>query len=332
MSRRKKKADPRQLDGLLVLNKPSGPTSAACLNRIKHALGQTKIGHAGTLDPLAQGVLLVLLGQCTKLAPYLTEGEKTYSGELRLGVTTDTYDIEGAVTGEFPVDVNESLVAEAISAWTDVTQQEVPAYSAAKHMGKPLYSLARAGEDVPVKTKAVTVFQAEPLDVSLPAARFKVRCSAGTYIRSLVHSLGKRLGCGAVLTSLTREASLPFGLDSAHALDDVVGEPQRLRERVIPIEQALPHWPRVTLSEPQAALVKNGGRLAVSEAQAAGDAQRAGDHAVLLTPGGTPLALAEAMQDGGDLRWAILRGLWSDEARTRETEIGSAQTTLTNGG
>ena len=322
MSRRQR-SDPRQLDGLLVLRKPAGPTSAACLNRIKHALGQPKIGHAGTLDPLAEGVLLVLLGQGTKVASYLTGGEKVYSGELKLGVTSDTYDAEGAVTAEAPVTAPSEEVAQAIRAWEGLTEQEVPAYSAAKHKGKPLYSLARAGEEVPVKTKTVTVFHAEPLEITLPAARFRVRCSAGTYVRSLVHSLGKRLGCGAILTQLTREASQPFGLDQAHDLEAVLGEPERFAQRVIPLAEALPHWPRLRLSEPLAALVKNGAWLPLSET-GQGQTQAAGDHAVLLTPEGLPLALVEAQAKDGQLRWAILRGLWSEEAPGREKGPGSA--------
>lgn len=315
--KRRHRNDPRQVDGLLVLNKPSGPTSAACLNKIKHELGQGKIGHAGTLDPLAQGVLLVLLGQGTKIASYLTGGEKTYSGEMLLGRTTDTFDSEGSVVSEAEVRASEGEVAAAIRAWEGLTEQEVPAYSAAKHKGKPLYSLARAGEEVPVKTKTVTVFQAEPLEIRLPAARFRVRCSAGTYVRSLVHSLGTRLGCGAVLTQLTREASQPFGLDQAHDLDAVLGEPERFRERVIPLSETLPHWPRHRLSEPLAALVKNGAWLPVSEAAGQDLAGTPGDHAVFLGPDGRPLALVEAQPKDGQLRWSILRGLWAEDDQGR---------------
>ncbi|MGE4469521.1 MAG: tRNA pseudouridine(55) synthase TruB [Desulfovibrio sp.] len=308
---RKPKRDPRQRDGVLVLHKPSGPTSAGCLTDIKRQLGQSKIGHAGTLDPLAEGVLLVLLGQGTKLAPYLSENSKTYSGEFRLGITTDTFDIQGKILEEKQVDLTPEQVREAVAAWQDLTEQDVPAYSAAKHNGKPLYSLARAGAEVPVKTKPVTIHAAEMLDVALPVAKFRVRCSTGTYVRSLVHSLGKRLGCGATLTALLREESRPFGLHQAHRLDDVLNDPERFAEKVIPMAEALPHWPRHQLTEALTALVKNGAWLPVGETPDRLAVETAGDKALLLDSEGGPLALVEAKVQNGQLKWAILRGLWA---------------------
>lgn len=314
MGRRRRhfKRSKEQLDGLLVLNKPSGPTSADCLNDIKHQLRQYKIGHAGTLDPLARGVLLVLLGQATKLAPFLTGAEKVYSGTFRLGTTTDTYDIQGEIVSEAEVTASNGDVEREIVAWKELTEQEVPAYSAAKHKGKPLYELARAGEEIPVKIKPIVISQAEALDVNLPDAGFRVSCSAGTYVRSLVHSLGTRLGCGAVLTSLNREASTPFVLDQAHSLEDVLKEPEKLAERVIPLAEALPHWPGFTLTEPLANLVRNGARLPVNENPDEPLYGDHGDHAMLLSPEGTPLALVEAVLQDNQLKWAILRGLWGD--------------------
>ncbi|WP_243547080.1 tRNA pseudouridine(55) synthase TruB [Pseudodesulfovibrio tunisiensis] len=314
MGRRRRhfKRSKEQLDGLLVLNKPSGPTSADCLNDIKHQLRQYKIGHAGTLDPLARGVLLVLLGQATKLAPFLTGAEKVYSGTFRLGTTTDTYDIQGEIVSEAEVTASNGDVEREIVAWKELTEQEVPAYSAAKHKGKPLYELARAGEEIPVKIKPIVISQAEALDVNLPDAGFRVSCSAGTYVRSLVHSLGTRLGCGAVLTSLNREASTPFVLDQAHSLEEVLKEPEKLAEWMIPLAEALPHWPRFTLTEPLANLVRNGARLPVNENPGEPLYGSHGDHAMLLSPEGTPLALVEAVLQDNQLKWAILRGLWGD--------------------
>ncbi|MGE4552545.1 MAG: tRNA pseudouridine(55) synthase TruB [Desulfovibrionaceae bacterium] len=306
----RKRQSPTQLDGVLVLNKPSGPTSAACLTRIKHDLGQAKIGHAGTLDPLACGVLLVLLGQATKIAPYLTGQTKTYRGTLRLGVVTDTFDIQGEVLEEHEVNVPPEAVEAAILAWRDLTEQEVPAYSAAKHHGKPLYALARSGQDVPVKTKAVTISRVEVLNVRPPLASFRVECSAGTYVRSLVHSLGMRCGCGAVLTELTRERSHPFGLDEAHTLDEVLGEPERFAERVIPLAQALSHWPRVALDDEQTGQVRNGVWLPYASAPDGQATGTPGRLALLAAPGGEPLALAELQPRDGELKWAIVRGLW----------------------
>ena len=186
-----------QLDGVLVLNKPSGPTSARCLSALKR-LGQRKIGHAGTLDPMASGVLLVLLGQGTKIASHLlADGGKVYSGQLRLGLTTDTWDIQGEVLTESPwQQVTEADVRAEVAHWLTLHEQEVPAYSAAKHEGQSLYKLARKGKEVPKKVKSMEISQADVLEVELPFVRFRVACSSGTYIRSLAHSLGMRLGCG----------------------------------------------------------------------------------------------------------------------------------------
>ena len=205
-----------QQHGILVLDKPKGFSSARCVARLKR-LGQKKIGHAGTLDPMATGVLLVLLGHATKLSGYLLEGgEKRYAGTLRLGLTTDTWDIEGAVVSESPLHASgpdgsswaglplEAAVRREVDAWLEVREQPVPPYSAAKHQGQPLYKLARAGKDVPAKVKSIRVSHAEVQWVDLPDVRFRVTCSSGSYIRSLAHSLGMRLGCGATLTELTR--------------------------------------------------------------------------------------------------------------------------------
>lgn len=308
--KRKFKRSEEQLDGVLVLNKPSGPTSTDCLNDIKHQLRQFKIGHAGTLDPLAQGVLLVMLGQATKLAPYLTSKSKIYTGSFRLGETTDTYDIQGKVTETSPISACREDVEREIVAWKELTEQEVPAYSAAKHNGKALYALAREGKETPVKKKAVVISHAEALSVNIPNAEFKVRCSAGTYVRSLVHSLGTRLECGAVLTSLNRVASEPYELHMAHELKDVLGEPEKLIERVIPIEKALPHWPGFTLTKALSDLVRNGTWLPVNANPGEPLWGRPNDRAMLLDEEGKALALVEAKPQGDTLKWSILRGLW----------------------
>jgi tRNA pseudouridine55 synthase len=298
-----------QLDGVLVLHKPMGPTSTDCLNSIKRALRQKKIGHAGTLDPMATGVLVVLLGQGTKLASYLMEGRKTYRGRLILGQTTDTYDVQGQILSESSwTHLGEEEVRAAVLDWENTTQQEVPPVSAAKHKGRPLYALHRAGREVPVKTKNMTIFGVEVLSMTLPHVSFRVTCSAGTYIRSLAHSLGKRLGCGAVLSELEREASHPFTLDQAHTPETVLDHKENPAELVLPLTRALPHWPKLTLSNPQAELVKNGTWLPtvlLPEYPA-----QAGDRAMLLGPEGTPLALAEAKKRDQDMTWSILRGLW----------------------
>lgn len=299
----------KQLDGVLVLHKPGGPTSTECLNRIKRHLGQKKIGHAGTLDPMATGVLVVLLGQGTKLAGYLSEDRKTYRGGLILGCETDTYDIEGRLVSERPWEhLDARAVRAAILDWSALTSQEVPPVSAAKYEGKPLYALHRAGKEVPVKVKEVTIFNAQILSMDLPRVTFRVTVSAGTYIRSLAHSLGKRLGCGAVLDELEREASHPFSLEQAHHLETVLASGDRLCELVLPMAEALPHWPKLALNGEQTRLVQNGAWLPTGlfPDYPAHD----GDRALMLDPGRVPLALVEARERDTVLSWSILRGLW----------------------
>lgn len=310
---RRPKPSPRQLDGVLVVDKPSGPSSAEVLTHIKRACGQPVIGHAGTLDPLASGVLVVLLGKATRLSNYVMDGWKTYSGTLLLGQTTDTYDIQGQVTAEAPwQQLGPEAVAQAVLDWNAITMQEVPAYSAAKHHGRPLYALARAGEQTPVKTKAVEIRGARATSLDLPQVGFELTCIAGTYVRSLVHSLGTRLGCGAIMTALRREASQPFSLHTAHTLDDILADPDGLAARVVPVREALAGWDMPQLTAEQAAKVRNGLRLPAPGAET-------GQRALLLDPEGQPLALAEAVNElkqgpehGPELRsWAILRGMWS---------------------
>ena len=294
---------PAQLHGVLVIDKPKGPTSAKVLAQVKHGLGQKKIGHAGTLDPMATGVLVALLGEATKIAGFVTEARKEYSGCLRLGMTTDTFDAEGRVTGEAPWEhlAPEDILAE-VSSWKDMTTQEIPPYSAVKVNGQPLYKMARAGREAPVIVKPVTVFDAEVRSMELPHVNFRVRVSSGGYVRSLVHSLGTRLGCGAHLTKLTRECSHPFGLAQAACLDELLAHPLRLAERVIPIADALPDWPKLALTRTQARLVRDGKRLALEELP--GPRTRA----LLVAPDGRPAALVQPRQMDGAWRWDILRG------------------------
>lgn len=292
------------MHGVLVLDKPKGPTSADCLNDIKYQLGQRKIGHAGTLDPMATGVLLVLLGEGTKLAGYLTEGQKTYTGRLRLGQNTDTFDAEGRVTSEAAWEhLSPETVQDAVRSWTEMTTQEIPPYSAVKVNGQPLYKKARRGEDVPVVVKPVRIFEAEATLTELPHVNFRVRVSCGAYVRSLVHSLGKRLGCGAHLTELTREMSHPFGLGQAVALRDLLDDPDGLAPRVISMADALPHWPKLALTQAQVKLVRDGKRIPFEEIPGP-DAR-----AMLADPEGRPVALAEPQDVDGARRWVVLRGL-----------------------
>ncbi|EFI36274.1 tRNA pseudouridine synthase B [Desulfonatronospira thiodismutans ASO3-1] len=296
-------------DGVMVLNKPEGPTSTACLNKIKSRFKLKKLGHAGTLDPMARGVLVALLGQATKLAPYITEGRKTYWGVIRLGVSTDTYDMQGTVLEEKDCsEVSPETIEREIKSWEDLKEQPVPAVSAAKHQGKPFYALARAGQEVPCKTKEIDIYQAQVLNIEPPLVEFRITCSAGTYVRSLAHSLGMRVGCCAALAELVREKSHPFSLDQAVDLDTLM-EARDLNEHLLPIPRAMSHWEHVRLDPEQEAFVRNGRPIEARNAPRTVDGQH--PRALLLSMDGSSLALAEARKTDGRLMWSIIRGLWT---------------------
>lgn len=302
-----------QQDGVLALNKPGGMTSAACIARIKRGLSQKKIGHAGTLDPMAKGVLLVLLGQATKISGHLMNaGDKIYSGIIRLGVTTDTWDAEGRVLETLPVpEMTEQALSREMAALVGSYDQEVPPYSAAKHQGQPLYKLARKGLSTPVKKKRVTISRGEAELVGLERVRFRVTCSSGTYIRSLAHSLGSRLGCGAMLEELTREYSHPFGIAQAHSLEHVLDDPQAFSQKVVGIAHALLGWPCFHVSREDEARVRNGARLAYSAYSLEQRDFVPKTQAIMLNADGKALALAETALDGREPVWALVRGLWN---------------------
>ena len=294
--------------GVLVINKPKGPTSAGCLAAVKRSLKIKKAGHAGTLDPMATGVLLLLLGQATKLSPYLM-GRKIYSGCLELGRITDTWDAEGETLSTAPVDnITQLQVKQAVEDWLEITNQEVPAYSAAKHNGEPLYKLSRQGLPTPQKIKAIQIFKAEMLESNLPYVKFRVECSSGTYIRSLAHSLGMRFGIGATLTELTREYSHPFSLNQAITEQEALESPENAWGKLVSIEDALFDWNKITLEPEQEKDIRNGKQI-VLETVAWGNPSS--NKALLLDPNKQPLALAEITRQPNGIELKVLRGLWN---------------------
>jgi tRNA pseudouridine55 synthase len=302
-----------QQDGILVLNKARGPSSADCLRAVKRGLGRQKIGHAGTLDPMAEGVLLVLLGQATKISgPLLEAGEKVYSGIILLGIVTDTWDVEGREMERNPVkDVDDARIKSECATLVGTYEQEVPAYSAAKYHGRPLYESARKGIATPVRTKPISIYRCRAELVDPERIAFRVTCSSGTYIRSLAHSLGKRLGCGGTLAQLTREYSRPFGLSQAHTLEDVLGHPEDFSSKLKSIADALPDCPHVRLSREDAQTVRCGGQIRCPVA--AGTHPAAGQRVLMLDADEKALALSVAEYGKGTetpvLR--VTRGLWN---------------------
>jgi len=237
--------------GLLLVDKPSGPTSHDVVQAARRALRERRIGHTGTLDPAATGLLLLCVGRATRLQQYLLAWPKTYEGEIRLGFATTTYDAEGEALAEPkavpPLDAER--LAELEARFSGELDQLPPPYSAKKHAGRKFYELARAGEDVPLEPKRVKVMAIRLASGSQDRVRFTVTCSSGTYVRSLAHDLGATLGCGGHLASLRRVRIGPWEVDRAVAAEILAQRPNELPERAfIPLQQAALPFPVVTLN------------------------------------------------------------------------------------
>lgn len=246
--------------GILNVDKPLGKTSHDVVERIRALTGVRRVGHAGTLDPLATGVLVVCVGrQATRVAQYLMEEPKTYRTDAELGVVTDTLDAEGAIVATSPVDVDRDEVESTLDRFRGVIQQTPPMYSALKHQGRPLYRLARQGIEVERKPREVEVHRlalvAWKRRVHRVWCTLEIECSPGTYVRSLVHDLGQELGCGAHVKSLTRLASGSFHLEDAIGLGEFIkaAEAGRWVELLCPVDRALAHrFPAIHLDGQQA--------------------------------------------------------------------------------
>lgn len=280
--------------GLLLLDKPSGPTSHDVVARVRRALGERRVGHAGTLDPLATGLLVVLVGQATRLSEYLIEKDKAYTATVRFGRTTDTYDAEGALTAESGQVPERDALEAALGAFRGPILQQPPAYSAIKRGGQKAYELARRGEQVMLAPRPVTIQALTLVDWTPPDAVLQVVCSAGTYIRSLAHDLGQAVGSGAHLAALRRTASGEFQVDDATPLAALEAGPVELR----PMDTALGAWPRVDLDRVQAARLANGGAVPLTETVADGVLGRA------YNPAGVFMAILKA---------DIMAGVWRPE-------------------
>jgi len=252
------------LDGLIVVDKPRGPTSHDVVARIRRLLGGTKTGHCGTLDPEATGVLLIAVGRAARLFPFLSGHDKRYAANVRFGVATDTYDATGRPTIPESVDLpEEEALREAMRRFEGRILQAPPAYSAIKRDGQPLYKLARANREVSIEPREVVVRRFELVSWAPPLAAIDIECSAGTYVRSLAHDLGHALGCGAHLASLRRTASGPFRLADARPLDAVEtmirsGERDRF---LLPMEGLLPELPALILRPEGAERARHGNRI-----------------------------------------------------------------------
>lgn len=248
--------------GVLVVDKPAGPSSAAVVARVRRALGVKRIGHTGTLDPMATGVLPLVLGEATKIAGYLLADDKAYDGALELGVATDSHDTTGRVQRRAPfVDVDEAACRAAMARLQGGEILQVPPMHAAlRKDGQRLYELAHRGEEVPRDARPVRVDAFELTRWAPPAVEFTVRCGSGTYVRALVRDLGDALGCGAAMSALRRTQVGPFNLAQAIPLAEL--EAGRVPE-LVPAAAALGHLPRWVLGQAEVDRVRLGQRLPV---------------------------------------------------------------------
>jgi tRNA pseudouridine55 synthase len=265
---------------------------------VRRALGGSKVGHAGTLDPEATGVLVICLGRATKISAFLMEGEKTYVGTGKLGVATDTQDASGRVTSERIVAVTADEIRVAARRFVGHILQVPPMFSAVKVEGQKLYRLARRGVEVERAARPVTVHSFEITDVALPLFEFSLRCSKGTYVRTVVHDLGEALGCGAHLASLRREAQGGFGGGDALAWSalDGPGAADAVRAACIPPEEALAFLPALEVRD-TAPLVA-GALLAGTATAGTAPPAEPGVLVRLLVPGGRVSGVARLTSEG----------------------------------
>jgi tRNA pseudouridine55 synthase len=249
------------MNGVVVIDKPAGLTSHDVVNRVRRILHERSVGHLGTLDPLATGVLPLLIGNLTRLAQFYSGAEKAYEGTIRFGFATDTYDSEGKPAGP-PQIVNVSLegLKELVRRFHGMIEQTPPPFSAKKIDGVPAYKLARKRKDVALKPATVEIKEFEILNVEGDRATFRARVASGTYMRSIAHDMGQQMGCGAHLDSLRRTAAGEFTLRDSHTLEDLdVGfKKGEVEELFIHPRKLLPEFPSVTATEETAARIRTG--------------------------------------------------------------------------
>jgi tRNA pseudouridine55 synthase len=316
------------MDGLLLIDKPIGPTSHDIVARVRRALGERRIGHTGTLDPLASGLLILVLGRATRLARFLSASDKTYDADLRLGVATDTYDAQGAPTmavygGAMP---SSDEIDRALDAFRGTFPQQPPAYSAKKIAGQRSYKLARANRPADPPAAVAPAVPALPAPAIVCAhtievtacegdqVTLRVDCSAGFYIRSLAHDLGQRLGTGAHLTALRRTRNGAFTLAAALTIERLEQDPQTGAASLIPMAEMLPELASVVLTPDDVQRVLHGRDVVPGEilAESSGESRIPNPESRrpmtirLLDPTGGLIALAEPVCDTGLLHPSVV--------------------------
>ena len=303
---RQEDAGPAGRGGVLVVDKPAGPTSHDVVAVVRRRLRGTKVGHTGTLDPFATGVLPIVIGRATRLARYLSGADKEYDAVIRLGKATDTHDSTGAVVfeapGGLPLPV-PGTVAAVLDSYRGTWMQTPPAYSAKLAGGVRAYDQARRGESVELAPVSVTVSELELLSVDGPFLRIRLVSSAGFYVRALAHDIGLRLGTGATLERLRRLRSGPFRLADAVTLD-VVAQSD-ITARIRPLEALLTDWPAVGLTHEGAEWASHGRHVGPAQCANAPAGLPAGSRVRFLGPDGSLVAVGEA-GPGGVLHPAVV--------------------------
>ena len=255
------------LDGLIIVDKPRDWTSHDVVNKMRRFAGTRKVGHLGTLDPSATGVLPLVIGRATRLAQFYTRNDKIYEGIIHFGNSTDSYDADGEPTSpEVAVTLDRAMVDAALQGSRGEFEQMPPPVSAKKVAGRPAYELARNNQPVDLKPVTVNVSVLEALSIDGCEAAVRVHCSAGTYLRSIAHDAGKALGCGAYLRNLRRIASGDFKIESARTLEELakLSEEGRIAEALLPASEMLPEFPAETVDAITAGQIRNGRDFRVS--------------------------------------------------------------------
>ena len=297
------------MTGIICLDKPKGMSSFMAVKRASRILGVKKAGHTGTLDPMATGVLVVMLGHSTRFIELLPEHKKSYTARVKLGITTDTLDITGEVLTQSPVSVTEEQLLSVANGFKGDILQTPPMYSALKKDGERLYDLARKGIEIEREQRQITIEKLEIYDFDGIEFSMDVTCSAGTYIRSLCDDIGRELGCGAVMTELRRTSANGFSIETAVTLEELetlVNE-NNIQSVLTSVEDALLSYNEITVTKPQANRFHNGGGLAYDRLH--------GDYPIgvyrVYSPERKLLGLGEIKKEKGDLE--VRRVLVSDE-------------------
>jgi tRNA pseudouridine55 synthase len=293
------------MDGILVVDKPSGISSSGVVQQVKRWLKLKKVGHTGTLDPFASGVLPLALNEGTKTIPFLAEEQKEYEAVLRLGVETDTYDRTGRISATVELDqfrLDHETITSVIRGFVGKIEQVPPMFSAVKYRGKPLYKLARRGTIVRREPRVVEITDIRVFRIYLPFVYLAVLCSKGTYIRSLAHDIGRELDCGAHLSQLNRTRSGPFNLEDAIAFREVksLAEGGVIEGKIIPLSKVLGGLPILCVEDELQRKIQRGGQILVRDIRESPFPQiNRGAPVRVISSGGELIAIARAEMEHG---------------------------------